>query len=63
MVGATLGKPDGAEVSAEVGAMLGELDGSRSERVQRLSACFVQAGLKAPVLDDIRAEIWLKLWV
>jgi 2-dehydropantoate 2-reductase len=41
---------------------LGELDGSRSERVQRISACFAQAGLKAPVLDDIRAEIWLKLW-
>ena len=40
---------------------LGELDGSRSERVQRISACFAQAGLKAPVLDDIRAEIWLKL--
>ena len=41
---------------------LGELDGSRSERVQRLSECFAHAGLKAPVLDDIRAEIWLKLW-
>jgi 2-dehydropantoate 2-reductase len=41
---------------------LGELDGSRSERVLRLSECFAGAGLKAPVLDDIRAEIWLKLW-
>jgi len=41
---------------------LGELDGSHSERVQRLSECFAGAGLKAPVLDDIRAEIWLKLW-
>ena len=41
---------------------LGELDGSRSERVQRVSECFARAGLKAPVLDDIRAEIWLKLW-
>jgi len=41
---------------------LGELDGSRSERVMRLSQCFARAGLKAPVLDDIRAEIWLKLW-
>jgi 2-dehydropantoate 2-reductase len=30
--------------------------------VQRLSECFAHAGLKAPVLDDIRAEIWLKLW-
>lgn len=41
---------------------LGELDGTRSERVQRISECFERAGFKAPVLDDIRAEIWLKLW-
>ena len=41
---------------------LGELDGSSSERVNRISACFAAAGFKAPVLDDIRAEIWLKLW-
>ncbi|NML45295.1 2-dehydropantoate 2-reductase [Ramlibacter sp. G-1-2-2] len=41
---------------------LGELDGSSSERVHRVAGCFVRAGLKAPVLDDIRAEIWLKLW-
>jgi 2-dehydropantoate 2-reductase len=40
----------------------GELDGSSSERVARVSACLTQAGFKAPVLDDIRAEIWLKLW-
>ena len=41
---------------------LGELDGSRSERVQRVAATFEGAGFKAPVLDDIRSEIWLKLW-
>ncbi|MDM0043451.1 2-dehydropantoate 2-reductase [Variovorax dokdonensis] len=41
---------------------LGELDGSSSERVQRVSEAFVRAGFKAPVLDNIRAEIWLKLW-
>lgn len=41
---------------------LGELDGSRSERVERIAACFTRAGFKAPVLEDIRAEIWLKLW-
>src|ERR1700688_644431 len=41
---------------------VGELDGTSSERVQRVSQCFVRAGLKAPVLEDIRAEIWLKLW-
>ena len=41
---------------------LGELDGSNSARVQRISETFVRAGFKAPVLDNIRAEIWLKLW-
>ncbi|QCP14868.1 2-dehydropantoate 2-reductase [Pseudoduganella umbonata] len=41
---------------------LGELDGSTSERAGRVGACFEHAGLKAPVLDNIRAEIWLKLW-
>jgi 2-dehydropantoate 2-reductase len=41
---------------------LGELDGSTSERITRLSQSFERAGLKAPVLADIRAEMWLKLW-
>jgi 2-dehydropantoate 2-reductase len=41
---------------------LGELHGGTSDSVQRVADCFVQAGFKAPVLDDIRAEIWLKLW-
>lgn len=41
---------------------VGELDGSSSERVTRISQCFVAGGLKAPILPDIRAEIWLKLW-
>jgi 2-dehydropantoate 2-reductase len=41
---------------------VGELDGSTSERVMRVSECLTRAGFKAPVLMDIRAEIWLKLW-
>jgi 2-dehydropantoate 2-reductase len=41
---------------------LGELDGTSSERVRRVAECFIRGGLKAPVLDNIRAEIWLKLW-
>ena len=41
---------------------VGELDGSTSERVTRVSESFIKSGFKAPVLDDIRAEIWLKLW-
>ena len=41
---------------------VGEPDGSRSERVLRVAECFSNAGFKAPVLSDIRAEIWLKVW-
>lgn len=41
---------------------VGELDGSVSTRVTRVSESFMRAGFKAPVLDNIRAEIWLKLW-
>jgi len=41
---------------------LGELDGSISERAQRVGAAFERGGFKAPLLADIRAEIWLKLW-
>ena len=41
---------------------LGELDGSISERALRVCAAFERAGFKAPLLPNIRAEIWLKLW-
>jgi 2-dehydropantoate 2-reductase len=41
---------------------VGELDGTSSERVNRVSASLTAAGFKAPVLDNIRSEIWLKLW-
>ena len=41
---------------------LGEPDGSRSERVERLSRALMNAGFKAPVSKDIRGEIWVKLW-
>jgi 2-dehydropantoate 2-reductase len=41
---------------------VGELDGTSSPRVRMVSECFTRAGLQSPVLDDIRAEIWLKLW-
>jgi 2-dehydropantoate 2-reductase len=41
---------------------LGELDGSRSERITALSAVMMRAGFKAPVTKDIRSEIWVKLW-
>ncbi|MCS6922250.1 MAG: 2-dehydropantoate 2-reductase [Elioraea sp.] len=41
---------------------LGEPDGSKSERAQRLSEALIAAGFKAPVRPRIRDEIWVKLW-
>ncbi|RWK42355.1 2-dehydropantoate 2-reductase [Mesorhizobium sp.] len=41
---------------------LGEPSGEKSERVTRLAEEMVAAGLQAPVRDDIRSEIWVKLW-
>lgn len=41
---------------------LGELDGTRSERIDRLSQTMIRAGFKAPVSKDIRSELWVKLW-
>jgi 2-dehydropantoate 2-reductase len=41
---------------------LGELDGSDTPRLRALVELFRQAGFKSPLLDDIRSEIWLKLW-
>jgi 2-dehydropantoate 2-reductase len=42
--------------------IIGEPDGSRSNRVQDLSRALIQAGLDAPIRDNIRWNIWLKLW-
>ncbi|MBU3568041.1 2-dehydropantoate 2-reductase [Polynucleobacter alcilacus] len=41
---------------------LGELDGMSTERIQKISEMMSAAGFKSPILDDIRSEIWLKLW-
>jgi 2-dehydropantoate 2-reductase len=42
--------------------ILGEPDGSRSERIEALSRLIIGAGLKAPIRPRIRDEIWVKLW-
>jgi 2-dehydropantoate 2-reductase len=41
---------------------VGELDGSKTERIEALAQTLIRAGFKSFVLEDIRAEIWLKLW-
>lgn len=41
---------------------LGEPTRKLTERVQKLSEIMNKAGLKAPVMPEIRNDIWLKLW-
>ncbi|MDQ6917134.1 MAG: 2-dehydropantoate 2-reductase [Pseudomonadota bacterium] len=40
---------------------IGEPGGQKSARVERLHEAMVAGGLEAPIRDDIRDEIWLKL--
>lgn len=41
---------------------VGEIDGAETPRIKQVSETLRRAGFKAPVLSDIRAEIWTKLW-
>ena len=41
---------------------LGEPDGQKTERVERLSQALIASGLKAPIRAKIRDEMWIKLW-
>jgi 2-dehydropantoate 2-reductase len=43
--------------------LIGEIDGSLSERVQRIAAVFNQAGLTTSVSDNIMGTMWDKLLV
>ena len=42
--------------------ILGEPDRSRSSRTAALSEALIGAGFEAPVREDVRWNIWLKLW-
>jgi len=41
---------------------IGELDGSESDRCQKISQVLISAGFKSPILPDVRSELWLKCW-
>ncbi len=41
---------------------LAEIDNQKTPRIEAVSQAFSKAGFKAPVVSDIRAEIWTKLW-
>ncbi|HEX7685643.1 MAG TPA: 2-dehydropantoate 2-reductase [Trinickia sp.] len=41
---------------------IGEPSGEKTQRIVRLQEAMVAAGFDAPIREDIRDEIWLKLW-
>ncbi len=41
---------------------LGEPDGIKSARIQKLSELMIAGGLKAPIRPRIRDDMWVKLW-
>jgi len=44
------------------GLPIGELDGRERQRTGAISQALRSAGFKAPVVNDIRPELWLKAW-
>lgn len=42
--------------------ILGEPTGAKTGRIERISQALEAGGFEAPVIDDIRSELWLKLW-
>ena len=41
---------------------LAELDGTKSARAEMVAQTLRAAGFKAPIVSDVRSEIWTKLW-
>jgi 2-dehydropantoate 2-reductase len=41
---------------------LGEPSGEKTDRVTKLAQAMIAAGFKTPVSNDIRSELWVKLW-
>ncbi|NJM07182.1 2-dehydropantoate 2-reductase [Candidatus Gracilibacteria bacterium] len=61
-IAAEIGAP-GVILHSEANRLtLGEPDGSKSARVERIAQLLIQAGLRAPIRSNIRDEIWVKLW-
>jgi len=59
---ATMRAPGVIAVEQLLRLPLGEACGGRSARVDGLAATLRDAGVESTALEDIRAEVWLKLW-
>ncbi|HEX3673502.1 MAG TPA: 2-dehydropantoate 2-reductase [Rhizomicrobium sp.] len=55
-------EPGVVEVQGEDRLILGEPDGGESGRVRALAAAFGQSSVKLVASDNIRRDIWTKLW-
>lgn len=61
ILGATLLEPGRTQHTMFGVTYFGELDGGRSDRVQKLAAAFNEAGMKAEIPDSILSTEWSKL--
>ncbi len=59
---AVMRTPGIIEVDQRLRLPIGEPNGTESPRAQQLAAYLGETGIESPVVGDIRAEIWLKLW-
>lgn len=59
-VGAVISEPGVIRHTALDSLIFGELDGYRSERLDRLEAACLRAGFTARVSDDIQIDLWSK---
>jgi 2-dehydropantoate 2-reductase len=59
---AEIAEPGVIRVIAGDRFVLGEPDGSTTERVRALARALIDGGLKVPVRTSVRTEIWVKLW-
>jgi 2-dehydropantoate 2-reductase len=41
---------------------LSEIDNAETPRIKHISQTLTKAGFKAPVVSDVRSELWTKLW-
>jgi 2-dehydropantoate 2-reductase len=60
MHGAMLSKPGVIIHTGKGKTILGELDGHRSERLERIVRIFNEAGIETQISDEIVKEIWMK---
>jgi 2-dehydropantoate 2-reductase len=60
-LGGAVAEPGVVAVAPEAGLVLGEPDGTLSERLERVAAGFERAGFPVRRTDAIRREIWTKM--